>query len=190
LCRKFYKLIFYFVFPNLRVIIRHKIKFVDNIPFFNQITLFNGKGIVEIGKNCSFGYKLGGFHRGGSIELQARFKNSRIKLGNNISTNNNICLCAANYIEIGNDTLLGQYVSITDFEAHGIMPNQRKQIGYIGKTIIGNNVWIGSNVTILKDSEIGDNSIVAAHAIVSGKFPSGVIIGGVPAKIIKKIDIQ
>jgi acetyltransferase-like isoleucine patch superfamily enzyme len=143
---------------------------------------------VKIGKKCAFGYKLGGFHRGGSIEIQARYKNSVIKLGDNIATNNNIFICAANYIEIGNETLIGQYVMIIDHEAHGVDPCKRRgKIGEIGKVIVGKNVWIGSNVTILKNSEIGDNSIVAAGAVVSGKFPENVIIGGVPAKIIKRI---
>ena len=43
-------------------------------------------------------------------------------------------------------------------------------------------------MTILKGSEIGTHSVVAAGAVVSGKFPPSVIIGGVPAKIIRKID--
>jgi len=130
---------------------------------------------------------MGGFHKGGSIELQARYKNSKIKIGNNIATNNNIMICAANYIEIGDNTLIGQYVTIMDHEAHGIAPDKRRQLGEIGKVIIGKNVWLGNNVTMLKNSEIGDNTIVAAGAVVSGKFPANVIIGGVPAKIIKTL---
>ncbi|UBB91028.1 hypothetical protein J4771_06535 [Candidatus Kaistella beijingensis] len=74
-----------------------------------------------------------------------------------------------------------------DFEAHGIAPDRRNQIGDIGKVIIGENVWIGNNVTILKNTEIGNNSIVAAGAVVGGVFPENVIIGGVPAKIIKNL---
>jgi len=188
LYRRLYKLLFYFFTPNLRTIIRHRIKFTHKISSFNQITLFRGNGIVEIGKNCSFGYKLGGFYRGGSIELQPRYKNSFIKIGNKVATNNNIFICAANYIEIGDNVLIGQGVCFMDSEAHGIQPDKRREIGEIGQIIIGNNVWIGNNVTILKNSEIGANCIVAAHAVVSGKFPNNVIIGGVPAKIIKRID--
>jgi maltose O-acetyltransferase len=41
---------------------------------------------------------------------------------------------------------------------------------------------------ILKNSEVGKNTIVAAGSVVTGSFPSNVIIGGVPAKIIKMID--
>ena len=186
LIRKCCKFCFKFVFPNLRNILKKRILLYD-FPSFNQIILCEGQGIVKIGKKCSFGYKLGGFHRGGSIEIQARYKNSIIKLGDNVATNNNIFLCAANYIEIGNDTLIGQYVTIMDHEAHGIDPHRRREIGETGKVIVGKNVWIGSNVIILKNSEIGNNSIIAAGAVVSGKFPENIIIGGIPAKIIKHI---
>jgi acetyltransferase-like isoleucine patch superfamily enzyme len=74
-----------------------------------------------------------------------------------------------------------------DFEAHGIRPENRKKIGEIGSIIVGKNCWIGNNTTILKNSKIGDNSIVAVGAVVSGVFPENVIIGGVPAKIIKNL---
>ncbi|TDP00911.1 acyltransferase [Flavobacterium sp. 245] len=152
-----------------------------------QIILCRGVGKVEIGENCSFGYVLGGFHKGGSIELQARYQDSIIKIGNNVSTNNNVMICSANYIEIGEKTLIGQYVTIMDHEAHNIDPARRQEIGEIGKVIIGKNAWLGNNVTILKNSEIGDNTIVANGAVVSGKFPANVIIGGVPAKLIKSL---
>lgn len=180
------KRFFYFIYPNRINLIFHRIIY-QSFPSFNQYTICKGQGIVEIGAKCSFGYKLGGFNKGGTIELQARYKNSRIVIGNNISTNNNIMLCAANYIEIGDNTLICQYVTIMDHEAHGIEPDKRRQIGIIGSVIIGKNTWLGNNVTILKNSEIGDNSIVATGAVVSGKFPANVIIGGVPAKIIKSI---
>jgi acetyltransferase-like isoleucine patch superfamily enzyme len=78
-------------------------------------------------------------------------------------------------------------VIITDFESHGVLPEDRRKIGKIGTIFIGQNVWIGDNVTILKNSEIGENTIIAAGAVVSGKFPPNVIIGGVPAKFIKTI---
>ncbi|WP_243348776.1 acyltransferase [Parabacteroides sp. FAFU027] len=150
--------------------------------------MITGGGKVLIGSGCRFGFKLGGFHHSGSIEMQARTSNSHIVIGNNIATNNNIFICASDYIEIGDDSLIGQNVTIMDFEAHGIAPDQRRLVGEIGQVIIGKNVWIGNNVTILKNSMIGDNSIVATGAVVSGVFPANVIIGGVPAKIIKHIE--
>jgi len=177
---------FNFIQPNFIKLVTRHIMLID-FPNFNQITLCEGSGTVVIGKACMFGYKLGGFNRSGCVELQARTKESKIKIGNNVLTNNNIFLCAANYIEVGDDSLIGQNVTIMDFEAHGLQPDKRRDIGEIGKVIVGRNCWIGNNVTILKNSEIGENTIVATGAVVSGIFPANVIIGGVPAKIIKTL---
>ena len=93
-----------------------------------------------------------------------------------------------NLISIGSDTLIGENVTIMDHDAHGVSPKQRRTPWVIGKVSVGKNVWIRNNVTILKNSGIGDNTIVASGAIVSGKFPADVIIGGVPAKIIRQLE--
>ncbi|MFD2498834.1 DapH/DapD/GlmU-related protein [Rhizorhabdus histidinilytica] len=53
---------------------------------------------------------------------------------------------------------------------------------------IGDNVWIGSNVTILAGVEIGPRTVIAAGAVVRHSFPEGrVVIGGVPARILKAL---
>jgi acetyltransferase-like isoleucine patch superfamily enzyme len=176
-----------FIFPNLTKIIRHQL-LVNGMPAVQQLVMITGEGIVSIGTNCFFGYVLGGFHKYGYIEFQARYKNSKIVIGNGVATNNNVFICAANYIEIGENTLIGQNVTMMDFEAHGTLPTKRRNIGTIGRILLGKNVWVGNNVIILKDSNIGENTIVAAGAVVSGSFPANVIIGGVPAKIIKYIE--
>lgn len=175
-----------FVIPNLEVLLTKRTLY-EQIPTCHQKTLLTGKGIVKIGKNNSFGYKHGGHHHGGRIEIQPRYINSTISFGNNVITSNNLFMCAACNIEIGDNTLIGNFVSIRDFDAHMISPKRRNEIGDISSVKIGNNVWIGNNVSILKNSEIGNNSIIALGAVVSGKFPANVIIGGVPAKIIKRI---
>ena len=55
---------------------------------------------------------------------------------------------------------------------------------------IGNNVWIGSNAIILPGVKIGDNSIIAAGAVVHKDIPFNVVVGGVPCKILKNIKIN
>lgn len=179
--------VFNFILPNLKQIFRKKLIYAE-LPSCQQKTIINGAGTVTIGNRCNFGFKYGGFHKKGRIEIQPRYKNAVIKIGNGVSTNNNIFMCSANTIEIGDNSLIGQNVTIMDFEGHGIHPDNRQQIGKIGSVTIGKNVWIGNNVTILKNSEIGNNTIIATGAVVSGKFPANVIIGGIPAKIIRNID--
>lgn len=171
--------------PNFIFILRKRIFLDGNIPVCNQYTIYSGDGKLIIGKNSTFGYKLGGRHRNGCIELQPRYKNAKVIINENVATNNNVFICAANYIEIGHNTLIGEGVTIMDHEAHDQNPKLRWQVGEIGEIKIGNNVWIGNNVIILKNTIIGENTIVAAGAVVTGTFPANVIIGGVPAKVIK-----
>lgn len=188
LIEKKYNHLFLLIWPNNIRLFYKNIIFSKKWPTVSQTLIFHGPGIFEVGNNCSFGYKLGGRNKGGVIEFQCREKGSKISIGNNVSTNNNIFICALNSIIIEDDTLIGQNVFITDFEAHGIHPSQRNEIGIVGNVKIGKNVWIGSNVTILKNSIIGNNSIISTGSVVSGSFPSNVIIGGVPARIISEIN--
>jgi len=173
--------------PNYYAIYKKRISLKLRAPLCNQYTIVSGKGKLIIGGGCEFGFKLGGRFRYGSIEIQPRYKNAVVIIEDRVSTNNNLFICAAKYIEIGQSTVIGEAVTIMDHEAHGIAPDLRRQIGEIGEVKIGKNVWIGNNVIILKNSFIGDNTIIAAGAVVSGTFPSDVIIGGIPAKVIRNI---
>ncbi len=174
----------YFILPNL--FSRCSYSYLT-VPLFKQKTFITGNGAISIGQNCVFGFKAGGFHYKGCIEIQARTEEATISIGNNVSTNNNIFICASNSIIIGENTLIGQNVTIMDFEAHGVSPDKRREVGEIGSIVIHENVWIGNNVVILKNSVIGKNTIIAAGAVVAGVFPENVIIGGIPAKIIKSL---
>lgn len=53
--------------------------------------------------------------------------------------------------------------------------------------IIGENVWIGANVTVVPGVTIGNNAIIAAGAVVTKDVDSNTVVGGVPAKLIKII---
>ena len=183
---KWKKKLFNYVFPNIVAIRKGRIK-INNYAEFHQKTIITGDGNIVIGDGCMFGCILGGYFLTGIIELQPRYKKTLIQIGNRVMSNNNLFICAANYVSIGDNTLIGQGVCIIDHEAHGIEPDKRNELGVIGTVEIGENVWIGNNVTILKNSKIGTNTIVAAGAVVSGEFPANVIIGGVPAKIIKAL---
>lgn len=91
-------------------------------------------------------------------------------------------------LQIGNDVIFGNYVSIHP-ENHNysdpFIPIRLQGVNSVGGVKIGDNCWIGSKSTILDGTEIGSGCIVAAGAVVKGRFPDNVIIGGIPAKIIK-----
>ncbi len=56
-----------------------------------------------------------------------------------------------------------------------------------GDIVIGNDVWIGGNVTILPGVNIGDKAVIAAGAVVTKDVPDNTVAGGVPAKVIKEL---
>lgn len=175
---------FNFILPNF---FSKNIISYCTVPLCNQRLLMTGRGKIEIGGGCSFGYKLGGRFNGGYIEIQPRSKSSLIKIGNSVSCNNNLFICSEGSITIGNNTLIGENVTMLDFDGHGVNSAERHSLGDVGKIIIGENVWIGNDVRILKNTSIGRNSIVATGAVVKGVFPDNVLLGGVPAKVIKNI---
>lgn len=110
-------------------------------------------------------------------ELQTRTNDSVINIGNNVLTNNNLKIIARGTVDIGDDCLIGENVTIMDHNAHGVKPSERRtSAGTVKDVIIGKNVWIGNNVTILPGSIIGDNCILAVGCVVKGNIPANVIV--------------
>jgi acetyltransferase-like isoleucine patch superfamily enzyme len=114
-----------------------------------------------------------------------------VRLGNAITVNRNVMIASSKNvpITIGDHCLLGPNVVIRNAN-HGFA-DVEKPIRYQEKTVleikIGNNVWISANCVILGGVMIGDGSIIAAGSVLTkGDYPAYSIIGGVPARIIKK----
>ena len=60
--------------------------------------------------------------------------------------------------------------------------------GQVGEVRIGNNVWLCARTVVLRDTSIGDGSVVAAGSVVSGRYPENSLISGVPATVVRKLD--
>lgn len=108
-----------------------------------------------------------------------------IHLGKNVFINACCQFQDQGGIWIGNDCLIGHNVVLATLN-HDMNP-ERRWICIPKPIILGNKVWVGSNAVILSGVTIGDNTVVAAGAVVTKSFPANVVVGGVPAKIIKYI---
>lgn len=108
------------------------------------------------------------------------------EIGKNVFINSGCHFQDQGGIKIGDGTFIGPNVVLATLN-HGIEPKKRGNL-YPKPIIIGNSVWIGGNVSILPGVVLGDNVIVGAGAVVTKSFPANVIIGGIPAKIIKTIE--
>jgi acetyltransferase-like isoleucine patch superfamily enzyme len=109
-----------------------------------------------------------------------------ITIGKNVFFNTGCSFQDRGGISIGNGSMLGMNVTIATLN-HGLSLKTRN-ITYPSPVKIGENVWIGSNATILPGVTIGDNSVVAAGAVVTKDVPKNTVVAGVPAKLVKEIN--
>ncbi|AIQ36616.1 MULTISPECIES: sugar O-acetyltransferase [Paenibacillus] len=108
-----------------------------------------------------------------------------ITIGKNVFFNTGCSFQDRGGIRIGDGTMIGMNVTIATLN-HGL-PLETRNVTYPSPVIIGKNVWIGSNATILPGVTIGDNSVIAAGAVVTKDVQENSVVAGVPAKELKKI---
>lgn len=108
-----------------------------------------------------------------------------IHLGKNVFINSGCHFQDQGRIEIGDGSLIGHCTVITTIN-HDFDPKKRGDMT-MKPVIIGKNVWIGSNSTILPGVKIGDGAIIAAGSVVTKNVEDNTVVAGVPAKKIKEV---
>lgn len=127
-------------------------------------------------------------------------ENAKISIGSRTFIGGSKIICA-NEIDIGDDVLISWGCTIVDHISHSLVFSERKMDVLnglkgqkdwshvvINKVKIHNNVWIGFDVKILKGVTIGEGAVVAAGSIVTKDVLPYTLVGGIPAKIIKKLE--
>jgi UDP-3-O-[3-hydroxymyristoyl] glucosamine N-acyltransferase len=185
-----FRLIFYFKKPQL-------LFFGNGVKLFNARNMRFGKWVqledyvyvsalgkrpIEFGNNV----KIGAYSR---VITSTSFNDvgAGIKIGDNVGLGEFSYLGGAGGLEIGEDCIIGQYLSCHPENHNFDDPSQLIRLqGTTRKGIkIGKNCWIGAKVTILDGVTIGDNCVIAAGAVVTKSMPADAIIGGVPARVLK-----
>lgn len=119
-----------------------------------------------------------------------------VKTGKNFYMNYGAVLLDVCPIEIGDDVMCGVGVHIVT-PLHPLLSEERvthhfpdgdHDLEYAKPIKIGSNVWLASDVTVCGGVSIGDNSVIAAGAVVTKDIPSGVLAGGVPCKVIRPLN--
>ena len=146
---------------------------------------------IEGGKNISIGDQTA-FEE--SCRLSTWDKGS-LTIGCGCHFGNRNFITAAFKITIGDNLLTGDNVLISD-NSHGDTSMQDMSIPPIERTLkskgevnIGNNVWIGANACILSGVTIGDGAIIGANSVVTHDVPAYSVAVGVPAKVIKSLNL-
>ena len=168
-----------------------KVKNKSHVDFGNNCTLENYVKIDAYAKNkLQFGnnVKIGAYSIVSSTSHFSNFGKG-FKIGNDSAVGEYSYFGSAGGIVIGENVIMGQYISFHS-ENHSY-DNKNKSIREQETTsqgiLLKNNIWVGAKVTFLDGADIGNNCIVAAGAVVKGKFPDNCLLAGVPAKIIKTI---
>jgi acetyltransferase-like isoleucine patch superfamily enzyme len=127
-------------------------------------------------------------------EIRIKGDPSRLKLSPKTLMTNTLFNTNSGSIEVGDYTFAGYNVSIiTGNHSYRLFLEERMKSQESGRDIIiGKGVWIGSNAVILGPCKIGDHAVVAAGAVVPphSKIAQGSIVAGIPAKLIRTIDIS
>lgn len=112
--------------------------------------------------------------------------------GKNITVGENVFINACCHFQdhggvtIGDGCQIGHNVVFATLN-YGLAPEDRKTT-YPAPIVLGKNVWVGSNATILQGVTVGDNAVIGAGAVVTKDVAANTIVGGVPARFIKMID--
>lgn len=200
------KLIYSALFSRIVMLIRGYLKTRKKV-FIGSNTRILNSGNIQFGSNVTIGsyceldgyssekiilgdcVKIGSYSKLLSTSHFSKFGKGLV-MGSNSAVGDFTHFGAPGGISIGNDVIMGSYVSFHS-ENHNFSDSSMliRDQGVNSKGIIlGNNIWVGAKVTFLDGCEVGDNSVVAAGAVVNGKYPAHSIIGGVPAKVIKTIE--
>jgi len=110
-----------------------------------------------------------------------------IYIGENFFANFNLTILDEAEVRIGNNCFIGPNVGI--YTACHPLESESRNTGveWAEGVTIGDNVWIGGSVTVLPGVRIGNNVVVGAGAVVTRNIPDNVVVGGNPARIIKKL---
>ncbi|MDR2832645.1 MAG: acyltransferase [Streptococcaceae bacterium] len=175
------------VFVGTKVKVRCKAK----IKIGKYVTIANNCYIDALSKN---GITLGNnvtIGKNTIIECTGnlQFLGKGLIVGDNVGLGTNCFFGCAGGVEIGDDTIFGNFVSVHS-ENHNCssdtIPIRLQGVSHKG-IIIGQNCWIGAKVTILDGAIIEDGCVVAAGSVVTtGRYEKNRIYGGVPAKYLKK----
>ncbi len=109
----------------------------------------------------------------------------RESLGERIFINSGCKFQDQGGVVIGDDCLIGHNTVLATLN-HDLAPSRRADM-HPAPIVIGRNVWIGANVTVLPGVTIGDNAVVAAASVVKKDVPENSVVVGSPARVVRSL---
>jgi acetyltransferase-like isoleucine patch superfamily enzyme len=144
-----------------------------------------GRCSVEGGGGIEIGDRLHMIGRIVRCDLSTH-EGGKLLIGERVFINYGSSISAHALVQIGNGCAIGQYALMMDCDFHtpGLVDEGH---GTPKPIVIGDNVWLGARVTVLKGVTIGNGTVVAAGSVVTTSLPEKVIAAGVPARVIRPV---
>jgi acetyltransferase-like isoleucine patch superfamily enzyme len=158
---------------------------LSGAEYFGKGPEITGKVLFELSGTATFGDRFRAEGKVSPVSILV-VPSASLTVGSDVYLNTGISIEAWHDVKIGNNVLMGPFVSIIDDDRHLVEPGS---IRYKGPTVVGNNVWLGRGVSVMPGVRIGDGSVVAAHAVVTRDIPPNSFAGGVPARVLRKLDL-
>jgi acetyltransferase-like isoleucine patch superfamily enzyme len=159
-------------------------------PILHQPLQAVGSGVIEFSEGVNIGVYPSPFFFSTYAYIEARNSAAKVSIGEGTWINNGFCAIAEHTtIAVGKRVLIGTHVEVYDSDFHGLRVSERikSNAEWALPVVIEDDVFIGSNVRILKGVTIGKGSVIANSALVTKDIPAGVVAGGNPARVIKMI---
>jgi FkbH-like protein len=111
-----------------------------------------------------------------------------IELGDDVAINYGTLITARNSIRIGHRAQIGNLCVIADAELP-IVDTESGAVDESQPIEIGDDVWLAVRVTVMPGASIGDGAVITAGSVVSGRIPRRVVAGGIPARVVRSLDV-
>lgn len=150
----------------------------DGMAFLGRgLALQVGRGAeLRLGRHCWIG-----------DGTKIRCHEGVVEIGPKTVMGQECTISAYQRVRIGAECVIADRAMFIDFD-HGVVEVERpirSQGIYMRDVVVGSNVWIGYNASILRGVRVGDNSIIGTNSVVTKDVPANAVVGGVPARIIR-----
>lgn len=172
--------------PTDETIVREQAKYLELLYDYNHTrpsqqeerTAMLREMLAEIGENSYI-----------EPPFRANWGGHFLHFGKNVYANFNLTIVDDTHIYVGDNTMFGPNVMITT-AGHPILPELRGEEAYQFNmpVTIGQNCWIGANVSIMPGVTIGDHTVIGAGSVVTQDIPADVVAMGAPCRVIRQIN--
>ena len=146
------------------------------------------KSVIKINGNDNKVILHSGAYLSG-VEVYIEDNNCIVEIGCNTYVGHHshlACTEDGSILKIGNNCMLSSYVQVRTGDSHSILNLDGKRINPAASVMIGNHCWLGEGSKVMKGVTLGNDSVVSTGAILTKSFGNNVLVGGLPAKVLKE----